>query len=264
MPETSVGTSLPRTTPRNIVPMKPPQELEAVAPGPAARLVYHGGPVLSSVKVLAIFWGSDWMSEPNHSLVNRLGDFFRFILQSSLMDVLAEYGAPGRPIRHGAYLGGIILTDPAPEASVSDAQIQQTLQTWIAGNVIAQPDADTLYFVYLPPNVTSTMDGGAASCSDYCGYHNHIGAAIFYAVEPFLDCSGCQFGSGVFDSLTKVTSHELCEAITDPALNAWFDDASGNEIGDICNSDTTTLGDFVIQAEWSNSQQVCAIAPAVR
>jgi hypothetical protein len=56
-----------------------------------------------------------------------------------------------------------------------------------------------------------------------------------------------------------VSSHELVEAITDPALNAWFDPNTSNEIGDICNRQTTQLGDFLIQTEWSNSLGACAI-----
>ena len=95
----------------------------------------------------------------------------------------------------------------------------------------------------------------------FCGYHNHAGNSIFYAVEPFVTCSGCTFGHGIFDSLTKVSSHELCEAITDPALNAWFDDNGGNEIGDICNGGVTTLGGFVIQTEWSNRANACVSIP---
>jgi hypothetical protein len=36
------------------------------------------------------------------------------------------------------------------------------------------------------------------------------------------------------DALTSTSSHELCEAITDPIPGqGWYDDANG-EIGDIC------------------------------
>jgi hypothetical protein len=153
------------------------------------------------------------------------------------------------------------MTSPALGKKVSDTQIQNALQGWIKTNTVVQPNANTLYFVYLPPGVTSTTPG-ASSCKQFCGYHDQINGQIFYAVEPYLTCAGCEFGSGVFDSLTKVSSHELCEAITDPALNAWFDSGSGgDEIGDICNGSVTSLGGFVIQSEWSNSKNACVIAP---
>lgn len=248
------------STPRNIVPVMASHEIAAFAAAPTAHLSFHGGPVLSAVKVQAIFWGAAWQQAPQNALIAQLGNFFNFILTSSLMDVLAQYGVPGHPIGHGQYLGALTVTTPAPGNTVSDAQIQQTLQDWIQNQTVAQPDADTLYFIYLPPGVVSTM-GGVASCTQYCGYHNHINSQIFYAVEPFIDCNGCKFGAGIFDSLTKVSSHELCEAITDPALNAWFDSNSGDEIGDICNGSTASLGGFVIQSEWSNNQNACVIAP---
>lgn len=104
------------------------------------------------------------------------------------------------------------------------------------------------------------MLGGDKSCQTFCGYHSHVGNNIFYAVEPFIMCGGCTFGQ-VLDSLTKVSSHELFEASTDPALNAWFDDNGGNEIGDICNTTVQKLGPYTVQPEWSNADNACRLAP---
>jgi len=77
---------------------------------------------------------------------------------------------------------------------------------------------------------------------------------VFYAVIPFANCSGCVFAGQFLDTLTEVASHEFAEAITDPALNAWWEDGAGDEIGDICNRQTTRLGGFLVQTEWSNAQ----------
>jgi hypothetical protein len=247
--------------PRYIVPLiKPKEAAAAIQPAPTAHLTYHGGPLISAVEVRAIFWGSAWKENPNSDLIPQLGNFFDFILQSSLMDVLAQYGVAGKPIGHGKYLGPVVTTGPALGDTVSDDEIQQALQGWIENSTIPKPNANSLSFVYLPPGVVSS-DGTAQSCTEFCGYHSHINGQIFYAVEPFLDCDGCKAGTGIFDSLTKVSSHELCEAITDPALSGWFDDNGGNEIGDICNENIVTLGGFVIQSEWSNAKNACRIAP---
>lgn len=246
----------PILKPRNIVPSITPTELLAFAAPETAQLTNHGGPILSSVQVQAIFWGEAWGQSPQSDLIPQFGDFFNFILTSSLMDMLAEYG-----VGHGQYLGAVTLTNPALGMRVSDDQIQQGLQGWIQNQSVSQPGANTLYFVYLPPGVTVDIQG-QSSCTDLCGYHNHINGQIFYAVEPYIDCAGCQFGNGIFDSLTKVSSHELCEAVTDPALNAWFDDGSGDEIGDICNGSMMSLGGFIVQGEWSNNQNACVVAPA--
>ncbi|HMJ40618.1 MAG TPA: hypothetical protein VK606_13810, partial [Verrucomicrobiae bacterium] len=65
-----------------------------------------------------------------------------------------------------------------------------------------------LYYVFLPPGVTITLDG-AASCSSFCGYHGDINGGTFYAVMPYPDCSGCLGAFPVLDALTSTSSHEL-------------------------------------------------------
>jgi hypothetical protein len=55
------------------------------------------------------------------------------------------------------------------------------------------------------------------------------------------------------DALTSTSSHELCEAITDPVPGqGWYD-----EIGDICAWQTKQLGNYTVQLEWSNSDASC-------
>ena len=64
-----------------------------------------------------------------------------------------------------------------------------------------------------------------------------------------------------------MTSHELCEAITDPDLNTWGNNETTppNEIGDICADATVhppiKLGSYLVQTEWSNSRFACVISP---
>ena len=214
--------------------------------------------------IFTIFWGAAWEEPAQSGLVPQLNQFFDFILTSSLIDLLAEYSVPGQAIGHGSRINTRTITASEPgggSGQISDAQIQHALQGWIADGTIPQATGNMLYFVYLPPEVTSIL-GGHQSCQPggFCGYHNQINGTIFYAVEPFIACPGCTFGR-VLDSLTKVSSHELCEAITDPALNGWFDD-TGNEIGDICNRTVQQLGVYTIQLEWSNQANECRLAPA--
>jgi hypothetical protein len=246
--------------PKLIVPTV--RQAFADAPAAAPHLTYHGGHLLTNVSVYSIFWGSGWQSRTAE--VQTINSFLDFVVTSSLMDLLAEYSVTGQQIGHGTHIGSVTITNsnPGDGTTVSDDQIRTALRTWIQAHTIPAPTGNTLYFVYLPPGVSSTM-GGSASCTGYCGYHNADGAT-FYAVEPYLDCSGCNFtGHDVDSNITKVTSHELCEAVTDPALNGWFDDSGGDEIGDICNSsaDVHQLGGFYVQSEWSNAQGACALAP---
>jgi len=139
---------------------------------------------------------------------------------------------------------------------VQDSAIQQMLQTQISAGAFPAATPDTLYFVFLPPGV-QVIQGGAASCKVFCGYHDAINNNIFYAVMPYPGCAGCLGGLADFEALTSTTSHELCEAITDPIPGqGWYDDNNG-EIGDICAWQTRTLGGYTIQLEWSNKAARC-------
>ena len=72
---------------------------------------------------------------------------------------------------------------------------------------------------------------------------------------PYLDCNACKLsGLTVADMITIVGSHEIREAVTDPMLNAWYDN-SGYEADDKCawhNLYRTANGGFVVQPEFSN------------
>jgi hypothetical protein len=241
--------------PIRIVPLHRP-EAERVAAAVAPQLTYRGGPLLTAVEVFTVFWGAEWQQAPQNALVTNLNSFFDFILTSALLDQLGEYSVPGKNIGHGKRTGTTILTSPAPKTSVQDSAIQLLLQQEIAAKNLPAPNPNSLYFVFLPPSV-QVVQGGTASCQDFCGYHDVTSNNIFYAVMPYPGCSGCTGGLTVADALTSTSSHELCEAITDPVPGqGWYDDNNG-EIGDICAWKTRTLGSYMIQLEWSNNAGAC-------
>src|SRR5207302_3612447 len=146
----------------------------------------------------------------------------------------------------------------APPGSVTDAWIRKTLKQAIAGGGgVPRPAANALYFLYLPPGVV-LVQGGGRSCQAFCGYHDAIGGKIFYAAMPFPNCTGCLGGLSALEALTSTSSHELCEAITDPIPGTgWYDDIHG-EIGDICAWRFKKLGKYNVQLEWSNQAKQCA------
>ncbi len=234
-------------------PLAPP-----VAPAAPPQLTYRNGPLLASAEVFTIFWGAAWQSADQSALAGRVNDFFDFILTSALIDQLAEYSVPGWSIGHGRRTGTVTLTTtPAPAHSVSDTAVQHMLQQQIAGNSqVPAPTPNGLYFIFLPPGVR-VVQGGSASCQAFCGYHNDISGQVFYAVMPYPGCAGCTGGLALFDALTSTSSHELCEAITDPIPGrGWYDDTNG-EIGDICAWKTKKIGDYTVQLEWSNRANQC-------
>jgi hypothetical protein len=131
--------------------------------------------------------------------------------------------------------------------------LEQEIST---NSAFPQPSQNTLYFVYLPPNV-KVVQGGSSSCQAFCGYHSDISSQIFYAVMPYPGCAGCTGTLTTFDALTSTSSHELCEAITDPIPGqGWYDDNNG-EIGDICAWKTKVLDGYTVQLEWSNQANQC-------
>lgn len=235
---------------------QPTAEAAALAPAAAPQLTYRNGPLLSNVEVFTLFWGPAWQSAQS-ALIAQVNAFFDFILTSELIDQLAEYSVPAYKIGHGKRTGTATLLTPRLRSSVSDSAIQHMLQFEIANNpAVAQPTPNTLYFVYLPPGVR-VVQGGGASCQAFCGYHNDIAGQVFYAVMPFPGCTGCTGGLASFDALTTTSSHELCEAITDPIPGqGWYDDANG-ENGDICAWKTRKIGAYTVQLEWSNKLGSC-------
>jgi hypothetical protein len=247
--------------PIRIVPLHLPGELyrpsAGIAAPPAAQLTYRGGPLLQSVNVFTIFWGQVWQTSPNSDLADQINQFFKFVVSCDLLAQLSEYSVPGQSIRPGSFIGTVTITQPALSHSVTDAASQNMLQQQIGSNPsVPKPDANSLYFIYLPPG-TAVVHGGSRSCQSFCGYHDTFGSGIYYAVMPFPNCAGCLGGLTNLDALTSTSSHELCEAVTDPVPGTgWYDDTHG-EIGDICAWQTRKLGTYTVQLEWSNKDARC-------
>jgi len=220
-----------------------------------AHLTYFGGPLLTNVKVYTIFWGKKWSAGPGAAIATKLNDFYKAILVSPLIDQLAEYSVAGKAIGHGSLIGSKVITTSAPVGSVTDTTVRARLKAWISAHTVPANTPNTLYFIYLDPGIVSIM-GGSKSCSSYCGYHDAVGK-VFYAVMPYPSCSGCLGGLAAFDALTGTSSHELCEAITDPVPGAgWYDNHNG-EIGDICAWSFKKVAGYTVQLEWSNVQNKC-------
>ena len=240
-----------------IVPLHRPTMLGAAAlPAPAARLTYRNGPLLPAAEVFTIFWGSAWKKSPLSGTVTDVNRFFDDILTSAVIDQLSEYSAAAFTIAHGRRTGSATITTASPGRSLTDGAIRTFLQQQIGNGKVPKVTKNSLYFIFVPPGVRVVM-GGSASCQAFCGYHNAIGRRTFYAVMPYPDCSGCTGSLTPFDALTSTSSHELCEAITDPIPGeGWYDDANG-EVGDICAWQTKKVGQYTVQLEWSNKANGC-------
>jgi hypothetical protein len=233
------------------------------APPAPPSFNYYGGPVLSNVKVVEVPWGG------GVRFASYLGTFYTSITNSEYFDLLAEYGTPSQRIGRGSFEAFVVDTAAPSGATVDDTQIQSELERLLHDKVIPANDADALYVVHFPPGTTVTQ-GGARSCVDFCAYHGSFkrnGAVVPYVVIPDLG-GNCQSACGAGDDMaatTWVASHEIVQAVTDPAIGlagkdlgaplAWYDAAVG-ELSDAC-AGTANIETYVVQTQWSARDGKC-------
>src|SRR5258708_36636878 len=173
------GVVMAAANPIRIVPL---QADALAAPVTAPQLTYRGGPLLPAAQVFIFFWGTAWQST-QAALVQQLNQFFDLVLTSPLLDQLGEYSVTGLTIGQGSRVGSVILSTDPP-SDIADADIQQLIQQEISNDsAVPQPNSNSLYFVYLPPRVTLSLDH-APSSSNSCAYPTAATRTISYSVMP--------------------------------------------------------------------------------
>lgn len=242
---------------------------------PAAHLNYYGGPVVSNIQVIVVFWGPN----VNSTVTTQIGGFFQAITSSSYFDLVSEYSTDITPVGGGTGtnqsigrgdFGGTYTITPSicskTPCTVTDAQIKAEILNQVTAGNLPAPELDdngnvnTLYMTYFPHGVTITQ-GQYASCAafGFCAYHGTTSNTfnskhLLYGVVPdFGPGSGCDIGCGggtEFENVSSVSSHETIETVTDADVGvatsfapplAWYDpngqdQDGGGEIGDICNA----------------------------
>lgn len=209
-------------------------------------VTYHGGYVLPHVEAQSIFYGNLWNSLQYAGKRQTLDNFIKYAVTSTFMDGLtrAGYGVGEGSARPGVVIPAAL----AKGANLSDKSIQVAIQNAITSKKVQAPDHNSLYIVWVQPNVVVTS-GGENSVNDFDGYHDAFlgkdaaghSLEINYAVLPYPTGGG---GASVIDDLTSTAAHELAESATDPGVNstAWYDDQLDGEIGDF-TQDTTARQD---------------------
>ncbi len=229
-----------------------------------AHLTYYGGPVLKNVSVHPVYWNSKTQFQSN------LNAFYAAVPKSTLFDMLSQYSSIGR----GSGVNGVVASHTSTK--VSDSAIHTALNSLFTAGKLPAPNANNYYPVHFPAGVTVTAPDGSKSCVVFCAYHGTYkrnGVDVNYGVVPDQGGScagGCGGNAQLVNNLDSVASHELIEAVTDPAVGlatvlgaplAWYDQTNG-ESGDICTGQQgpTVGGDGttdVIQTEFSNSANNC-------
>ena len=243
--------------PIRIVPLHLPSELyrplAGIEAAPAVQLTYRGGPLLGSVKVFTVFWGKVWQTSPNSDVAKQINQFFAFVVSSALIDQLAEYNVPGQSIGHGSFIGTLTIIQPTRHIRSPMRRFKKHCNRRSRATPPFRSPRATPCISFTFRSGTAVVQGGSRSCQAFCGYHDTFGIGIYYAVMPFPNCAGCLGGMINLEALTATSSHELCEAITDPLPGkGWYDDTHG-EIGDICAWQTKKLGNYTCSSSCQTS-----------
>jgi hypothetical protein len=236
--------------------------LEALEDRLVPTITFHGGALLPHVEVQAMYFGQDWMYGQNATLKNTLDSFLGTLVNGSYMDMLtnAGYGVGRGSVTPSTIYG--VSVDKTQY--ITDSLIQSALAAEIRAGLLATPDANRLYVVFMEDNVAVSTSFGNSQ-NTFAGYHGTFGAwtwgptgfgvnDIHYAVVTY---PGGTVGNGGFswlgvqDTMTLSASHEIEEAVTDPNVNfktaGWYDDSLGGENGDITNAQTVYLNGYAVQ-----------------
>jgi hypothetical protein len=227
------------------------------------NVTYRGGALIENVQVSTLFMGANWQGNALHDYLNNF--FIALFDEGSYMANLAQYSAGGYRIGNGEIVATAWDHRPLP-ATVTDDQVRAEVVLAVQAGALPKPGRDSLYMVYTAPGTVVDDGTGQLSGTNFYGYHGYVKQSAVggfaYAIVAYPQ---------EWWRLTKTSSHELAEAVTDPQVNAgtlgWYDDNNG-EIGDIpvalynagAIAETDYLAilegadgtEYIVQNEWSN------------
>ncbi|HLY50859.1 MAG TPA: hypothetical protein VKR21_16845 [Solirubrobacteraceae bacterium] len=264
-----------------------------------SNLTYHGGPVMHTNKVFAIYWIPSGFSVQS-GYQNTINTFFQNVAADSgkssnvYFSDTQYYDTTNGNILYSSSWGTSVLdTQPYPangchdvytSVCLTDAQIQNEIRRLGGVYKGAATGLGTEYFMFTPKNVGSCeFSFGLCAYSYYCAYHSNFklanGSQVLYANMPYAAWSPANCGSGQSpngndaDSTINVTSHEHNETITDPLGTGWLD-ATNQEDGDKCAwmfgsplggtpgaeyNQVINGHHYWLQQEWSNASSGCVL-----
>jgi hypothetical protein len=236
--------------------------------GGTPPLLYHGGPVLLSPTVYAIFWVPPHLQDGHATSLSSayqnvqttlLNEYFGHAIGNNNTQYYQIVGTTKSYIQNKGSFGGSYVDtslypgsdcfDPSNQLTngnncISDTDLRNEI-TKVMGIKGWTGGMNKVFLLF-----TSSNEGQCAvsktNCSyvQYCGYHsyfiNRSNQTVIYTNQPYGNPTACQISGApspnsnpAADTAATAVSHELSESITDPLINAWKD-SSGSEIGDEC------------------------------
>jgi hypothetical protein len=245
----------------------------AHASGTTPTIADGGGKILDDVRVNLLCWGAYWTSEPNGALFQfgQICDGLRHLIEySPYMAGLSQY----RGVKQGRMgVANINNSTPVPNP-FSDTDITNLLTSELnrVGGQRTLPTPDetiqryggnsVLYFVIPPDGIPCTQPDPAK---------NRNGSHSFFDLDSMRIYYGWALHNGIQNDpngAIAILSHELVEACTDPEGTGFQMNAPGIctsdphawcEIGDVCNTNGTTLNGLNVRSYWSDTSKACVI-----
>jgi hypothetical protein len=207
-----------------------------------------GGPVITHPDVDLVFWGSGWDSA--QTLMSSVTSSINTLMNSPYLSGLSQY----RGVGNGQLLRTDFISTTSPAANSSYGDFAFFLQTNLNnGTLPVTPNMDSqiLYMVIPQPGTTDPIDG-------FQGEHNRS----FSNVGPFH--YGWTQNIGSVDDITRLFSHELTEAVTDPEGTAFqVNPTNSFSWNEICDGEaenyTYRLDGVLVQSYFSQADNAYAI-----
>jgi hypothetical protein len=221
-------------------------------------LSWHSGPVMHSTSVVPVFWGSSWTSSSfTGDKISGLDYVYSHVGGTPYAHTNSEYYDGTGNVNTTSISKGSDLTDSSATPSGAPSTTQVLAE--VAKVTNNHPVANAYYPVY------SDQPRGNAG---YCAWHSsgtingiQVQFGFFFNLDGDPGCdpqAPTSLGhSQGLSALANVSGHELSEMLTDPQLNAWYDQR-GSENADKCAwtfNGTVLIGtqSWKIQGNWSNA-----------
>ena len=225
----------------------------------------NGGKVLTDLEVILIFWGSFWTSNPPPTpSSDTYKTAIEGILTGPYMSGLRQY----RGVGQGSLVYSEVYTGSDPADLYTDSDVVNLIKDRLNNNSSMPAPAsghNRFYAVIAPQGIRNSL-------TQFAGQHQSFtynGVTGYYA---WVDNTGSLTGH---DCTTKVFSHEMVEACTNPDVDTSNNgilvdgtDSHGNsitndEIGDTCNDQFFTLDmngvQCSVQSYWSKADNICLL-----
>jgi hypothetical protein len=212
----------------------------------------HGGPVMGGAPDIHLIWYGNWAQANGSDTAagqQIAVDFMNTVGGSNWIKINTATPATGNKGYTGS--GGTAVSGNlarvvssnfgylSGKKSLTDANIATVVANYVATQGGASTNA--IYFVLTSSDVTAS----SGFCTQYCGWHTKgtvAGVAnvkysfVGNANRCLASCAPqttSPNGNAGVDGMVSVLAHELVETLSDPLLNAWYDN-QGAENADKC------------------------------